>query len=41
MQPEHYEAIGRKLVYKFLFTEDKEETGYIDSDSEYFNLINS
>ena len=41
MQPEHYEEIGRNIgVQVSVYRGGEEETGYIDSDSEYFNLIN-
>ena len=41
MQPEHYEEIGRTIgVQVSVYRGGEEETGYIDSDSEYFNLIN-
>ena len=41
MQPEDYEKIGEGVgVEVTVYTGGQEETGYIDSDSEYFNLIN-
>ena len=41
MQAEHYEEIGKSLgVQVSVYRGGEEETGYIDSDSEYFNLIN-
>jgi DNA helicase-2/ATP-dependent DNA helicase PcrA len=41
MQSEHYEEIGKTIgVQVSVYKGGEEETGYIDSDSEYFNLIN-
>jgi len=41
MQAEHYEEIGKTIgVQVSVYKGGEEETGYIDSDSEYFNLIN-
>ena len=41
MQAEHYEEIGKTIgVQVSIYKGGEEETGYIDSDSEYFNLIN-
>jgi len=41
MQSEHYEEIGKTVgVQVSVYRGGEEETGYIDSDSEYFNLIN-
>ena len=41
MQPEHYEEVGRAVgIEVTVYKGGQEETGYIDSDSEYFNLIN-
>ena len=42
MQDEHYEDIGRKLgIEVTVYSEGQEKTGFVDSDSEYFNLINA
>ena len=42
MQDEHYEEIGEKLGIEVTFYSNGEEkTGFIDSDSEYFNIINA
>ena len=42
MQDEHYEDIGRKLgIEVTVYSNGEESTGFINSDSEYFNLINS
>ena len=42
MQDEHYEDIGRKLgVEVTIYSDGQESTGFVDSDSEYFNLINA
>ena len=41
MQDEHYEDIGRQLgIEVTVYTNGKEQTGFVDSSSEYFNLIN-
>jgi len=41
MQPEHYEEVGKTVgIEVTVYKGGQEETGYIDSDSEYFNLIN-
>ena len=42
MQDEHYEDIGRKLgIEVTVYSNGEESTGFINSDSEYFNLINA
>jgi superfamily I DNA/RNA helicase len=42
MQEEHYEDIGRKLgIEVTVYSNGQESTGFVDSDSEYFNLINA
>ena len=42
MQDEHYEDIGRSLgIEVTIYTEGEEKTGFVDSDSEYFNIINA
>ena len=42
MQDEHYEDIGRKLgIEVTVYSGGEETTGFINSDSEYFNLINA
>ena len=42
MQDEHYEDIGRKLgIEMTVYSNGQETTGFVDSDSEYFNLINA
>ena len=42
MQDEHYEDIGRKLgIEVTIYSDGQESTGFVDSDSEYFNLINA
>ena len=42
MQDEHYEDIGRKLgIEVTVYSNGQESTGFVDSDSEYFNLINA
>ena len=42
MQPEHYEDIGKKLgIEVTVFSDGEEKTGFVDSDSEYFNIINA
>ena len=42
MQDEHYEAIGRKLgIEVTVYSNGQETTGFVDSNSEYFNLINA
>ena len=42
MQDEHYEDIGRKLgIEVTVYKGGEENTGFINSDSEYFNLINA
>ena len=41
MQSEHYEEVGKAVgIEVTVYKGGQEETGYIDSDSEYFNLIN-
>ena len=42
MQDEHYEDIGRKVgIEVTVYSNGQESTGFVDSDSEYFNLINA
>ena len=42
MQDEHYQDIGRKLgIEVTVYSNGEEKTGFVDSDSEYFNIINS
>ena len=42
MQDEHYEDIGRSVgIEVTVYSDGKESTGFIDSNSEYFNLINA
>ena len=42
MQDEHYEDIGRKLgIEVTVYSDGQEKTGFVDSNSEYFNLINA
>ena len=42
MQDEHYEDIGRKIgIEVTVYSDGQENTGFVDSDSEYFNLINA
>ncbi len=42
MQPEHYEDIGRSVgIEVTVYTNGEEKTGFVDSDSEYFNIINA
>ena len=42
MQDEHYEDIGRSLgIEVTVYSDGHETTGFVDSDSEYFNLINA
>ena len=42
MQDEHYEDIGRKVgIEVTVYSDGQESTGFVDSDSEYFNLINA
>ncbi len=42
MQDEHYEDIGRQLgIEVTIYKGGEENTGFINSDSEYFNLINA
>jgi len=42
MQDEHYEDIGRDLgIEVTVYSDGQENTGFIDSNSEYFNLINA
>ena len=42
MQDEHYEDIGRELgIEVTVYSEGEEKTGFVDSDSEYFNIINA
>jgi superfamily I DNA/RNA helicase len=42
MQDEHYEDIGRKLGIEVnIFSNGEDKTGFVDSDSEYFNIINA
>ena len=40
MQDEHYQDIGRKLgIEVTVYSNGEEKTGFVDSDSEYFNLL--
>ena len=42
MQDEHYEDIGRKLgIEVTVYSNGEEKTGFVDSDSEYFDIINA
>ena len=42
MQDEHYQDIGRKLgIEVTVYSNGEEKTGFVDSDSEYFNIINA
>jgi DNA helicase-2/ATP-dependent DNA helicase PcrA len=42
MQDEHYEDIGRSLgIEVTVYSAGEEKTGFVDSDSEYFNIINA
>ena len=42
MQDEHYEDIGRELgIEVTIYNNGEETTGFVDSDSEYFNIINA
>ena len=42
MQDEHYEDIGRSLgIEVTVYSNGEETTGFVDSDSEYFNIINA
>ena len=42
VQDEHYEDIGRKLgIEVTIYSNGQESTGFVDSDSEYLNLINA
>ena len=42
MQDEHYEDIGAKLgIEVTVYSNGQENTGFVDSYSEYFNLINA
>ena len=42
MQDEHYEDIGRKLgIEVTIHSNGEDKTGFVDSDSEYFNIINA
>ena len=42
MQDEHYEDIGRKVgIEVTVYSNGHENTGFVDSNSEYFNLINA
>jgi DNA helicase-2/ATP-dependent DNA helicase PcrA len=42
MQDEHYEDIGRELgIEVTIYSNGQETTGFVDSDSEYFNIINA
>ena len=42
MQDEHYEDIGRSLGIEVnVYSNGEEKTGFVDSDSEYFNIINA
>ena len=42
MQDEHYEDIGRRLgIEVTVYSNGQESTGFVDSNNEYFNLINA
>ena len=42
MQDEHYEDIGKNLgIEVTVYSDGQESTGFVDSNSEYFNLINA
>jgi len=42
MQDEHYEDIGRSVgIEVTIYSNGEEKTGFVDSDSEYFNIINA
>ena len=42
MQDEHYEDIGKKVgIEVTVYSDGQESTGFVDSNSEYFNLINA
>ena len=42
LQDEHYEDIGRKLgIEVTVYSNGEEKTGFVDSDSEYFHIINA
>jgi len=42
MQDEHYEDIGRSIgIEVTVYSNGDEKTGFVDSDSEYFNIINA
>ena len=42
MQPEHYEELGEKVgIEVTVYANGEEKTGFVDSDSEYFNIINA
>ena len=42
MQDEHYEDIGKSVgIEVTVYSNGEEKTGFVDSDSEYFNLINA
>ena len=42
LQEEHYEDIGRRLgIQMTVYSNGQETTGFVDSSSEYFNLINA
>ena len=42
MQDEHYEDIGKKLgIEVTVYSGGEENTGFVNSDSEYFNIINA
>jgi DNA helicase-2/ATP-dependent DNA helicase PcrA len=42
MQDEHYEDIGRQVgIEVTIYSDGQETTGFVDSNSEYFNLINT
>ncbi len=42
MQDEHYEDVGRKVgIEVTVYSNGEEKTGFVDSDSEYFNIINA
>ena len=42
MQEEHYEDIGKKIgIEVTVYSDGQEKTGFVDSNSEFFNLINA
>ena len=42
MQPEHYQELGERVgIEVTVYANGEEKTGFVDSDSEYFNIINA